>query len=623
MQQSENTEVERGLTEIVRSTAERAEVCEQLGRMLRSELFAGARRLSGFLEFVVKATLDGIEVKEALIGVEVYGRDASYNPKTDSIVRAEASRLRAKLREYYDGQGQTDPILIDLPKGGYTPVFQRREPPESPQPAQQSRPRLPMIAGVCLAVVGAVVAGVLAWRILAGAWRVPSIAVMPLRKAGPEQQAGPLSETLTTHLLQELLASRSWKVAGRAPELDLIGKDQMLEPLRKDFKAEAVLTGTVRALTSQDVRITFELLNVADGYLVWRETHDRRLIDATESQAEMAHAAVQALTMKYSGRPATPRGRAYALAREHWSARTATGYEQSIPNFRQAIEADPKFAPAWAGLADAQHRLSLRSDGRGARELTEAARQAATKAIALDDSVAEAHAVLGHIYLYRDWNFQSALRSLQRAVSLDPSRVQPAVQYSEALTIVGDMEQAHKVIRDARGRLPFLPELLVQEGCVFFLARKYEKMEALGREVLAVDPDSVPGHWLVGLSLEMQGRVREAISELEGAIRNSARPYPNIQCALSHAYGISGDRAKALETMHRFLPDLRAPLGPYTLSYCAALTFTSLGDREEAFTWLEKAWQMHDASFPFFPSDARFDALKTDARYARLVSTIR
>jgi len=133
----------------------------------------------------------------------------------------------------------------------------------------------------------------------------------------------------------------------------------------------------------------------------------------------------------------------------------------------------------------------------------------------------------------------------------------PATAYSQALTITRDLDGALGAIRDAQARLPVLPELLMQEGGVFFLAHRFEKMEAVGRELLTVDPEHTSRRWLVGLSLELRGRVREAIGEYETAVRASARDDTRVLCALLHAYGMAGDRKKALDTLHRILPDLK------------------------------------------------------------------
>ncbi|MFN7923056.1 MAG: tetratricopeptide repeat protein [Bryobacteraceae bacterium] len=608
------------MAETVRVEPQAGEIRAELERIVQSEQFSSARRLRSFLEFVVNSALEGTEAKEAVIGVEVYGRDATYNPKTDSIVRAEASRLRAKLREYYDGPGQADPVVIELPKGSYVPAFHPRQQAAAPEPSApvevRKRNRLPAIAAALLLAAGV---GWWAWpRIFPQA----AIAVMPLRVLGKDPIVNPLVETLTSHLTQTLLATRSWRVAGLAPQLDLAGSDQVLAPLRRDLKADVVLTGSIRALEKQNARLTLELINVADGYLIWRESSDWTLTHLTESQKVVARAAVDAFTQKYTGRPAPSSNRAYAEARAAWSTYSTPGLEQSIVHFQKAIEADPNFAAAWAGMADAYVRLADDVADLDTHDKVEAARKAATRAIELDPGNAEAHSALGRIYFSKDFDFAAAREHLSRAVASDPTRVWPNVTYSQLLTVNGDFDQALEVIRDARSRLPALPQLMAQEGSVFFLAHKFEKMEALGREVVAAEPESTIGHWLVGLSLELRGKVKEAIAEYQAGLRLTVRENHRILCALSHAYGLAGERAKALETRSKFLPNPDAKPSRYTLAYCAALTEVGLGQKDEAFRWLQVGFQVRDNSMPFFASDARFDPLKSDPRYRELVTAV-
>lgn len=599
-----------------------SEIRAQLAAILRSEQFASARKLSAFLEFAVSSALAGADVKEALIGVEVYGREATYNPKTDSIVRAEATRLRAKLREYYEGPGRDDPVLIDLPKGSYVPAFQLRLPaPPPPEPAAETRtPR--RIPRVWLALPVGLVLAAGAWWARPGLFPAPSIAVMPIRGAGPDPGIKIVADSLTSHLIKALLASRPWKVVGQTPTLDLTGDNRMLAPLRKDFHADAVLTGSISGTGGRDAKLVLELINVADGYMLWRETVDRPLQNMADTQAELARRAVESLTQRYTGRPTSPANAAYAQAREFWSSYTTSGLAQSIPYFEQATREDPKHAAAWAGLADASQRLADDASDIDTRDRVERARKAAEKALSLDESNAEAHYVLGRIYLYKDWNFRAGVEQFHRAVALDPSRVGPRISYAQALTIVRDLEGALRVIREGLAHLPVLGDLLMQEGSIYFLARKFERMEEAGREMLTLDAENPSAYWLTGLSLELRGKLDEAIREFETGLRIAARDDLRILCALSHAYGSRGDRKRSIETLRRILPDPAKPPTRFTLCYCAALTHVSLGERDAAFEWLGKARQIHDQSFPFLLSDARFDPIRSDARYTDLVKPV-
>jgi tetratricopeptide (TPR) repeat protein len=601
------------------------QVREQLQRILASRLFTSAKRLHRFLEFVVTGALDGAAIKESLIGVAVYGRDPSYDPKTDSIVRAEASRLRAKLLEYYEGEGRADPVRIELPKGSYHPVFRlvdERGPTPIPEAREPGRswwkPALPVAAAaVCLA-------GALLWWWLPGPAKTRSIAIAPLQAVGSARPLGLLGSDLTAEIRNALLAAKGWKVTGLAPDADLTAGNQTLRMLREQHAAEVVLTGSVRGGEKATVRVDLQLVSVADGYLLWTRTYHSRMAALAESQKDFATNVVEALDQQLTGQAPAARSVHYARARELWSAYTEEGLKQSLPLFEKAIAADSGFAAAWAGMADAQIRLSDLSSEIDTHARVEAARKAALRAIALDDGNAEAHATLGRIYLDKEWNFRAAVGELRRAVVLDPMRLTPNLLYSRALSVLGDLNTAEEAIGEARARLPEIPELLFQQGTVCFLGHKFERMDTIGRELIALAPNRASGYWLVGVSQEQRGRVREAVSTLEEGLRQAPKDDLRTLCALAHAYGKAGDAAKALSTMRRFVDPAVAEkaLTRFTLSYCAALTYASLGDADRALTWLDRARRGKDASFPFFARDPRFDPLRNDPRYQTLAASL-
>jgi tetratricopeptide (TPR) repeat protein len=369
------------------------------------------------------------------------------------------------------------------------------------------------------------------------------------------------------------------------------------------------------------------VVNLDDGRLVWTETYHQRLTFLANSQKEFVRGVVAGITerTRSSGHvvsnPANAKARSrYSQAREQWSKYTDQGFVESIPLFRQSIQADPGFAPAWAGLADANMQLVERYIEPLASRTAEA-RGAARKAIALDDSNSEAHAVLGWILYFKDWNFQESSRELERAVALDPIRVFPNIYYSQVLTILGDFGDAQAAVEAARARLPPIPEVLFQQGSVFFLNRKYGQLEALGRELVALEPNGALGHWLAGLSLEQRGQVAKAIEEFKDGLEHGPQDLRTL-CALSHAYGLAGANAKAIETLRLFLDPDEKKLKPRAQCFCAALTYASMGQKDKAFEWLEKARVSRDGSFPFLPRDPRLDSLKSDPRFAPLADSL-
>jgi TolB-like protein len=607
------------------------EAREQLQRILGSPLFSSARRQSEFLQFVVRRAIEGHagDIKESLIGVEVYGRNPSYDPKADSIVRAEASRLRAKLREYYDTEGRHDPLRIELPKGTYTPAFRLTggeavtEPPSPPQvpvPGPKAKFHWWWAAAASAALIAVAVA--LLWWPAGGRRHSRSIAVMPVRNLGPDRAGDSIGDMLADEFTSALIDSADWKVVGRAAPGDQSGRDPMLSWSQQNLHADFVLTGSYRVGENSGVTLSLQLADVQDAHLLWTRTYQRRLALLSESQ--FARSVVAELTAKMSrtssGRaariPANEQARqSYAGARELLDTGDDQDLQQSLKLFQRTIDADPTFEPAWAGLGEANILLK---DGlaQPVEKRTADARAAAVKAIALDESDGEAHSVLGRA-LEEEWKFGTAALELARAAELDPIRIFTHIHYSMALTVLGDFAGAQAAVEVARARLPPIPEVLFQQGSVFFLGRRPEKLEQLGRQLIALEPNGALGHWLVGLALEERGETQPAIGEFKRGLTQNPRDLRTL-CALSHAYGLAGNKAQAFETAGRYIDLHTNTITRTTLSYCAALLYTGMGRKDEAFEWLENARSGHDPSFPFFLYDWRFDPLKRDPRYEAL-----
>src|SRR5262249_37120002 len=150
----------------------------------------------------------------------------------------------------------------------------------------------------------------------------------------------------------------------------------------------------------------------------------------------------------------------------------------------------------------------------------------------------------------------------------------------------GDMRGAEEVILAARAHFPPVPELLLQEGSVYFLARKFEKMESIGRELIALSPSSASGHWLAGLALGQGGDVPEAIAEFKTGLQQSAKDDLRTLCALSHSYALAGDKSRAFEAMASYYAPGSQAVTRFNLPYCVALTFTALKQPDQALDWL-------------------------------------
>src|SRR5262249_36564206 len=251
---------------------------QQLERVLRSSGFARNERLSRFLRFVVEQHLNGRdhELKESIIAIEVFGRRPDYNPKNDAIVRTEAGRLRARLSEFYIGEGKNDPLIIELPKGGYTPAFRRVEAgtPTTPHVAK-TRSRIWLLAALS---VLAIALGVMGW------WRVQSastpirIAVLPLENLSDDPAHDYFADGLTDELIRNLSLIEGLVVRSQTSTFAFKGKQRNVHEAGQQLNADYILEGSVLRVGKR-LRIDAQLVRVRDDISLWSGRFDRELTD--------------------------------------------------------------------------------------------------------------------------------------------------------------------------------------------------------------------------------------------------------------------------------------------------------------------------------------------------------
>ena len=283
------------------ASAER--VHQELEKLLSSRGFARNERMAMFLRFVVEQQLDGkaTQLKETVIGAEVFGRKPDYDPKLDPIVRTEAARLRTRLAEYYAGEGAADPVVIELPKGGYAPVIRSQDQPMARRGALWralwSRPRRKV----------AVAAGALALAVVVALWLARprrerpafaiSVAVLPFVNLSSDPANEYFSDGLTEELINALTKVDGLRVPARTSAFVFKGKQQDIREIGLKLDVRMVLEGSVRK-EGDRLRITAQLNNVADGYHLWSETYDRELKDVFAIQDEISRAIVNQLRLK-------------------------------------------------------------------------------------------------------------------------------------------------------------------------------------------------------------------------------------------------------------------------------------------------------------------------------------
>lgn len=604
-----------------------------LDKILASPGFANAERLTRFLRYTVEETLNGQtdKLKESLLGIDVFGRKPTYDPRVDAVVRTEAVKLRARLRDYYESEGREDEIIIDLPKGGYVPVFRFREkePVESPTPAAVASPKThewkpAIVTLVVLAVLVASISLVLRTRsrnLDPRPAELSSIAVLPFADLSPEKDQEYFCDGMAEEIIDALSKIGGIRVVARTSSFAFKGKQQDIREIGKKLNVAAVLEGSVRK-DGNRLRVTAQLNSVADGYHLWSETYERELKDVFTVQDEISRAIVNTLQLKLSGRGiqtnSSPESvetyELYLQGRYHWRRWRTEGAEQAIHYFEAAIQKDPKYAPAYAGVAYSYCWLGFF----GAVPPTEAmpkARQAAEKALALDDSLAAAHTALAYVKALYEFDWPVAEREFKRAIELNAGDADAHFGYGIAyLSPQGRLEDTVREMQLARDLDPLSPVQANYLGLAYqFVGRRAEAI-AQYKRALDLDPNFVEARLHLANAYLDPGRFKDFYAELDRAqaIWGDSRIDP------TRAFGMAleGRKAEALELVHKCE---KPGTGAFVQSTYIANVYAVLGDKEQMYTWLEKAYADRDGMLVYANKQGCYRPYRSEPRFVALL----
>ena len=544
-----------------------------LKRVLANPAFARQERLSRFLRFAVERHLEGRdpELKESVIGNEIFGRRPDYNPKTDAIVRTEARRLRALLNEYYLGDGKGDSLIIELPKGGYVPVFRGGVPSSLPTPHRRGSVWLAVMVGIAVAACAL-------WLLNRPSAPIP-VAVLPLINLSQEPANDYFTDGLTTEIIRNISILDGLAVRSQTSSMAFKGKPHNIGEAGKQLVVDYVLEGSVLRAGKQ-LRINAQLVRVRDDFPVWSGRYDRELTDVFAIQDEISRGIVNSLRVKLG------RGRRryetsveaydlYLRARSLEILPALTGINQSLGPFEQAIAKDPSFAPAYGGLA-AVHAARTGFDEFNPAERTSEMSKgwaAAEKAIQLDPLLAEAHDALGMMQA-REAHWQQAEQSFRRAVELAPGDPLWHLHFAQFLLLpLGRIEEALRQIRIAEKADPLSPEVHLVLRTALKSAGRFDEAESDCAKT-AVNEDQ--RNTCLADALLRHGKAGEAIPILEG--KWSGHLMEPGAATLGVAYAKAGQR----EDAERVAAVVPRPLAK-------AAIFAALGDRDRTLEALDRA----------------------------------
>ncbi len=453
-----------------------------------------------------------------------------------------------------------------------------------------------------------------------------SIAVMPFENAGEGEDGDYFSDGIMEEILARLSKIDGLKVIARSSVIRY--RDTVKSPLEigDELGVSTILEGRVRR-SSDRLRIAAELVDTRTGEALWSEVYDRDPADVFAIQSDVAEKIASALRTELSpaereglrGRPTTDLEayHLYLRGRYFWNTRSEEGLRKAIDYFRQAIDRDPAYARAYAGLADAWNQLGqwyLPSD-----EAFPLARDAALQALAIDSTLAEPRVALGYIAMEYEWDWPAAERWLESAVMLDPGYSSGHQYYGNLLRIMGRFDEA---IAQGEAAVEIDPLSIPQQaelGYTYYYARRFDEAREQLARTLEMDTTYAHAHLRMGQVLEQQERFPEAVREMRRAVELSDGSL-SLQAALAHALAMGGDEAEA----RRILQRLESPgEGALPSSYGAAIVHTALGEHDQAFFWLQRALATRSPSMNSLRVHPWLDPLREDERFDELLQRMK
>jgi len=453
-----------------------------------------------------------------------------------------------------------------------------------------------------------------------------SVAVLPFINLNAEPDSEYFSDGLTEELIHALSRLPGLQVVSRTSAFEFKGKSQNVRSIGEQLKVSAVVEGSVRRLQER-IRVSTQLVNVSDGYCLWSQRFDCKMKDIFEVQEEMAQSIADLLKVELGSKAGdglvkryTENFEAYDLylrGRFQWNKRSGEGFQKALEYFQRSLALDPNYAPAHAGIAD--YFVSVASWGLAPpNEAWPEAKTAVTKALEADDSLAEAHASMGVIRMWYEWDWKEAEREFLRAIELKPGQPLPHIQYNLLLVQTGRFDEAEEQIRAALALDPLSVPANVYLAGVFHYRRDYDRSLEQARRALELDPNDIEAHVVMALNYEQKHEYAEAIAQLEKAHKLSEYN-PLILGPLGSCYGGLGDKQKALALLEELNT---AAAQCYVAPISWVMLYLGIDDIEHAFEWLEKAAEARDVLLCYLKVGPIYDKIRNDLRYLDLLDRV-
>jgi serine/threonine protein kinase/tetratricopeptide (TPR) repeat protein len=468
--------------------------------------------------------------------------------------------------------------------------------------------------------------------VLRGGDRAPinSVAVLPFANANNDPTTEYMSDGITEGVIDRLSSLPNVKVISRTSAFHYKQRDIEPKKVARELGVEALVLGRI-IQRDDDLSVSVELVDAREDKQLWGEQYSRKMSDVASVQQEIATAISGNLRLRLTGEEKTRLAKSsatnpevyqlYLKGRYHENQESAAGLKKAVEYFEEAIDKDPGYALAYAGLADSYSTLGGGWQYLAPSDSFPKAKAAAMKSLELDDTLPEAHVALGYASFF-DWDWPTAEREFKRAIELNPNSAVSHVRYAEYLGTKARFNEGMAEAQRAQELDPLSATIATELGFAYLYTRQYDESIAQFQKALDLDPNAAALRASLAWAYAMKRMYPQALAEYDKiadqdkvvAVENNS-----IAGGLGWIYAVSGRRADALKIAQEFR-DLSSHA--YVDFYAVAEIYAGLGDKDEAFRWLEKAYQQHSPTMCFLRADWFWYGMRSDPRYADLLRRI-
>jgi serine/threonine-protein kinase len=537
----------------------------------------------------------------------------------EDLSRVVLKCLEKDKEKRYQGADELHLELEKIEKGIPTTerVITRRKPFTSKEITVKFSLKKLLIPGLVIAAL-IITAMIIIWRAIPQKAAPPaksakhSIAVLPFEDLSPTKDHEYLCDGIAETLINSLSNIKDLWIPARASSFSFKGRNLGIRQIGQQLGVDNLLEASVQVIGNR-LRITPKIIKVNDGSQVWSGQYDRQMEDVFAIQDEIAREIVKALQITLLGEKEAPliksytdnseAYQAYLKGRFYWNKRTEEGMRKSIEYFEQAIEKDASFALAYVGIADSYIILGEFSF-LPAKEAFPKAKEAAVKALEIDDSLGEAHNSLAAVKRDFDWDWKGAEKEHKRAIELSPSYATALQWYGEFLTIMGRFDEGLEEIKRAQALDPLSLIINAVGGWFYFFARDYDKGIDQCKKTLEMDPDFRPAHIYLMMNYDGKGMYQEALREAQKT---------NNQVNIALTYAMMNRQEEA----RRLLADILKH--PQQIETVLAGIYFRLGENEEGWKWLEKAYDERSFFLTWLKVSPFYDNIRSDPRFQAML----